>query len=71
MRIVSWNVRGMGSELKIAAIKRLIRSSRGNVCLLQESKLDMVNMNLVNKIWGIDNVNFRFVGAEGRPGGNR
>lgn len=43
--------------------------TRANVCFLQETKLEMVSMDLVRKFWGDDNFEFRFVAAIGRSGG--
>ncbi|MFQ6664206.1 hypothetical protein Gotur_031390 [Gossypium turneri] len=50
MRIVSWNVRGLGPEAKIESVKRIIQMKRANVCFLQETKLEMVSVDLVRKI---------------------
>ncbi|MFQ6658516.1 hypothetical protein Gotur_027747, partial [Gossypium turneri] len=58
MRIVSWNIRGLGSEAKMESVKRLIRMSRANICFLQEMKLELVTMDLVRKIWGDDDCEF-------------
>lgn len=40
MKIVSWNVRGLGSDIKRAAIKNTLRSVRVDLILLQETKVD-------------------------------
>lgn len=41
MRIITWNISGLGSNGKIDMVGRLIRRYRVNVCLLQETKLEL------------------------------
>lgn len=48
MRIVSWNIRGFGAEVKVSSMREIIRNVRANV--LQESKLELVTRDLVRKI---------------------
>ncbi|MBA0764642.1 hypothetical protein Gotri_013969 [Gossypium trilobum] len=64
MRIVTWNVRGLGSSAKIDAVNRLVRMTRANVCFLQETKLEMVSVDLVRKIWVF--CGKRFIVVEGK-----
>ncbi|KAK5844418.1 hypothetical protein PVK06_000556 [Gossypium arboreum] len=52
MRIVSWNIRGLGSEVKKASVNRNCRLARANVCFLQETKLELINMD-VSVLWGV------------------
>lgn len=69
MRIVSWNIRGLGAEVKVSSISKVIRNVRANFCFLQESKLESVPGDLVRKMWYDDNYDFRFSAARGRLGG--
>ncbi|KAH1063237.1 hypothetical protein J1N35_028224 [Gossypium stocksii] len=69
MKIISWNVRGLGSDGKVAAINRLVKLHGVNVCFLRETKLEEVSGDLVRRIWGDDNFEFRFAAAVGRSGG--
>ncbi|KAG4213338.1 hypothetical protein ERO13_A01G050120v2 [Gossypium hirsutum] len=69
MRILSWNIRRLGSEVKREAVKRLCRLSRAFVCFIQETKLEVIIKDDVRKLWGDDNCEFRFVAAVGRSGG--
>lgn len=39
MKVLYWNVRGMGCRLKRATVKEVILNSKANLVLLQESKL--------------------------------
>ncbi|KAH1114714.1 hypothetical protein J1N35_008092 [Gossypium stocksii] len=65
MKIVSWNIRGLGTEVKIAMVKSLVCKHR----VLQESKLEVVSGDLIRRIWGDDNFDFRYAVASGRSGG--
>lgn len=38
MQVLSWNVRGLGNEVKVAWVRRMIRKTRANCFLIQESK---------------------------------
>ncbi|TYJ02559.1 hypothetical protein E1A91_A13G238000v1 [Gossypium mustelinum] len=60
---------GLGSEVKKASVKRIYRLAKANVCFLQETKLELVTMDVVRKLWGDDNCEFRFVAVTGRSGG--
>ncbi|TYJ44819.1 hypothetical protein E1A91_A02G010600v1 [Gossypium mustelinum] len=69
MKIVSWNIRGLGTNGKVEVINRLVKIQGANVCFLQETKLVNVSEVFVRRIWGDDNFDFRFVAAVGRSGG--
>lgn len=69
MRVVSWNVRGLGANIKVATKRRVVRNVRANFCFIQESKLEIVSRDLIRKIWSNDNFNFRFTATRGRSGG--
>ncbi|KAG4187478.1 hypothetical protein ERO13_A08G110701v2 [Gossypium hirsutum] len=57
MRIVTWNIRGLASEVKIEMVSRL------------ETKLQVVFGDLITRNWGDDNFDFRYETAVGRSGG--
>lgn len=50
MRIIAWNIRGLGSTLKIEAINRVVRMNRVDVLFIQETKLELVSVELIKKI---------------------
>lgn len=50
MKIMSWNVRGLGSRKKRAAVKDVTRKFRADIVLIQESKLNMVSDSVVQKV---------------------
>ncbi|TYJ47335.1 hypothetical protein E1A91_A02G182300v1 [Gossypium mustelinum] len=53
MGILSWNISGLGSEVKKASVKRNCRLVKANVCFLQETKLELINIDVVRKLWGM------------------
>ncbi|KAH1040222.1 hypothetical protein J1N35_041965 [Gossypium stocksii] len=69
MRIITWNIKGLGSVPKIEAVNRVVRKNRADVCFLQETKLESVPMELVRKIWGDNYFDFKYVAAIERSGG--
>lgn len=45
LKLMSWNCRGLGSIEKSEVVRNVIRHSRCDVCLLQETKLNESNLN--------------------------
>ncbi|KAB2047939.1 hypothetical protein ES319_A13G080500v1, partial [Gossypium barbadense] len=68
MKIVSCNVKGLGLDIKITMVNKLVRLHRVDVCFLQETKLEEVPRENISKMWGDDNIDFRFTTAVGRSG---
>lgn len=44
IKFLSWNIRGLGHQDKCGVVRDLIRSSRCDVCCLQETKLNALNL---------------------------
>jgi len=40
MKLTSWNCRGFGSKIKEEALKDIIRSSKSEILLIQETKME-------------------------------
>lgn len=51
MKIISWNVRGVGSSMKTAIIKNSIRNAKADLVLIKESKMSSINDKIIRKIW--------------------
>ncbi|KAK8501623.1 hypothetical protein V6N12_034023 [Hibiscus sabdariffa] len=68
MRFVIWNVRGLGTDLKLNAVKKLVREQQVQVLLLQETKKTAISEDEVRKLW-VDEFHFRVGNAVGRSGG--
>ena len=45
--LLSWNVRGMGDDEKCLVIKNTIKKSRCDVCVLQETKCNRIDLSCV------------------------
>ncbi|KAK8662391.1 hypothetical protein V6N13_091969 [Hibiscus sabdariffa] len=69
MKLLSWNIRGIGSNLKVFALKKLLNSVRVNVAFIQESKRVFLSVGDVSKLWYDDVFDFRYSEAEGNSGG--
>lgn len=69
MKIVSINIRGLGSILKKEKIKSLIREEQADFIAIQESKLAVVDRSNCHYMWGDQDVEWIFLPAEGNPGG--
>ncbi|GLT56373.1 hypothetical protein SLA2020_294170 [Shorea laevis] len=54
MKLISFNVRGLGSVLKRKEVGKLVRVERPDVLFLQETKLEMVEGNLCKMLWFSD-----------------
>ena len=52
LKIISWNVRGLGTKEKRLAVKRLILSTRPGLLCIQESKLDSIRGVLLRELSG-------------------
>jgi len=47
MKILSWNIRGLGHPSKVAALRDLIISEKPGIIMLQETKQNHKGMNKV------------------------
>ncbi|XP_028109972.1 uncharacterized protein LOC114308561 [Camellia sinensis] len=69
MKILSWNVRGLGNAGKRSRIKDLLRMKRVDMVLLQETKRSSIDDNVIRSLWPSDLVEFMVVDAIGTAGG--
>ncbi|GMI64464.1 hypothetical protein HRI_000115700 [Hibiscus trionum] len=67
MRILSWNVRGLGMDRTVRRFRAVIRDISLSVIFLMESKLPAIKMERVRKLFGY--VNGVEVSSDGRSGG--
>ena len=51
MKIMSWNIRGSGSLIKIRAIKKLLCKINPDLVVLQEVKREFVDQVFAASIW--------------------
>lgn len=69
MKIISYNIRGIGSIIKKREVQELIRKFKPVFCCIQETKLEGMSAIQVKSIWGGDRVNWMVRNSEGRSGG--
>ncbi|KAH7651412.1 DNA-(apurinic or apyrimidinic site) lyase protein [Dioscorea alata] len=69
MKILSWNVRGLGRPSKRHFVKEFISSSRADILCLQESKLQEIHNSTWKSIGGSRLNFFDFIPANGSAGG--
>jgi exonuclease III len=69
MIVCTWNVRGLGGRIKKRKVRELIGRCRVDVLAIQETKLEMVDRSLVTRLWGGEEVDWRFSSSRGRSGG--
>ncbi|OMO62830.1 reverse transcriptase [Corchorus capsularis] len=61
--------KGLGRKEKRRAVRSLIARCQANLVMLQESKLDSVNLRLIKSMWGRDKFQYRVAEAIGSAGG--
>ncbi|GMP50136.1 hypothetical protein CsSME_00043071 [Camellia sinensis var. sinensis] len=69
MKIQSWNARGLGRLEKRRKVKKSIADRKVDIILLQETKISVINSDLVKSLWPGDHMEFMAVDAVGRAGG--
>ena len=60
MKIMSWNVRGLGSFEKRREVRHLVREKKPFICCLQETKLSGFDFAVCKYLWGDESVDFSF-----------
>ena len=69
MKIISWNVRGLGSSNKRRVIKDFFRLEKPDVVMIQETKKEKCDRRLVGSVWTVRNKDWDFLPACGASGG--
>jgi len=69
MKIMSWNVRGLGSFEKRREVRHLVREKKPFICCLQETELSVFDFAVCKYLWGDESVDFYFQSALGASGG--
>lgn len=69
MKILSYNVRGLGRAEKRREVQRLVREKKPWVVCIQETKLEVVDDFLCRSLWGSSAVGFSFKPSVGAAGG--
>jgi len=69
MKLLSWNVRGLGGAAKRREVSHLVRENKPFILCLQETTLPMLDAFVCNSIWGDVIVDFSYRPSEGASGG--
>ncbi|XP_028110763.1 uncharacterized protein LOC114309252 [Camellia sinensis] len=69
MKLLSWNVRGLGKSVKRRRVKLLLKDRKIDFVFFQETKKSEVTPDFVKSLWPVDEMEFMAVDSEGRAGG--
>ena len=69
MKLILFNVRGLGSKEKIRMLRRLTVKNKSWFLLIQKTKIEKVGFNLTRRIWFDDSGVMEYVASEGNSGG--
>ncbi|GLU05148.1 hypothetical protein SLE2022_222640 [Rubroshorea leprosula] len=69
MKVISFNVRGLGSMLKRKEIAKLVRKERPDFLFIQETKLEEVDVALCKMLWNSDDFDWVMGKSVGSSGG--
>ena len=69
MKLLSWNVRGLGNSVKRRWVKLLLKDRKIDFVFFQETKKSEVTPDFVKSLWPVDEMEFMVVNSEGRAGG--
>lgn len=62
MKILTWNVRGIGRSEKKGKIRKMMKERNVDIVLLQETKKPDILEQEVREMWGRDSMEFMAVG---------
>lgn len=69
MKILSTNIRGLGSIVKKKEILGMRNKFKFDFCCIQETKLDSLDESVCRQVWGEGNFDWAARDAVGRAGG--
>ena len=69
MKLLSWNVRGLGGAGKRREVSSLVREKKPFILCIQETKLPVFEASVCKSIWGDDNVDYSYQPSVGASGG--
>jgi exonuclease III len=69
MIVVSYNVRGLGGQIKRRKLRELVKNHNVDFLAIQETKLNSVSDQLCYSLWGSHDCEWAFLPAEGNSGG--
>ncbi|GLU07240.1 hypothetical protein SLE2022_242040 [Rubroshorea leprosula] len=69
MKIISFNVRGLGGTVKRKEVGKLSREERPDFLFLQETKLERIDMGICKLLWNSDEFEWVAKASSGASGG--
>ena len=69
MKIISWNIRGLGSRTKRRVVKDFLRFQNPDVVMFQETKREVCDRRFVGSVWSVRNKEWAILPACGASGG--
>lgn len=69
MKILSFNVRGLGKRAKRREIREMLKKFKIEFCCIQETKLEKIGDRICRGLCGDQNFGWAYVDAEGKSGG--
>ncbi|XP_028114977.1 uncharacterized protein LOC114312878 [Camellia sinensis] len=69
MKLLTWNVRGLGRKEKRSKVKRLLKDRGIDIALFQETKKASMSEKEIKEIWARDSMEYMTVDVEGSAGG--
>lgn len=69
MKVITWNVRGIGIREKCGAIRRFIKKNKTDLLMLQETKKEELSPSIIRELWGLQEVDWFSKPSVGVSGG--
>lgn len=69
MKVVSYNIRGLGCRVKKRDVKQLVIENKSGMVCLQETKLEMMDSRICLSLWDGDDVDWVAKSVAGNSGG--
>ena len=69
MKILNWNVRGLGDPLKGGKVKEIILKLGPEIVMLQETKLESFEDMHLREVWDTKHKDYVFLPSSGASGG--
>jgi exonuclease III len=67
-KIIAWNVRGLNAFKKRLRIRGLLKEWKADIVCLIETKMGVINREVVHSLWGGQHVDWIYKGASGASG---
>lgn len=69
MKLITYNIRGLGGRVKKKEIKDMVRDQKPDMLCLQETKMEGVDRRMSSSLWEGDDFDWACKDVVGRSGG--